>query len=90
MLRITIDHDPQVLTLRLEGRPEGPWVALLAGCWSTELARASGRRLCADLNGVTFIGSDRKALLARMHKYRAETIACDPMSKAILAELVGQ
>ena len=90
MLRITIDDNPEVLTFRLEGRLEGPWVALLADCWSTELARARGRRLCADLNGVTFIGPDGKALLARMCKERAEFMACDQMTKAILAEIVGQ
>jgi hypothetical protein len=74
MLRITIDHNPQVLTFRLEGRLEGPWVALLADCWSTQLARAGGRQLCADLNGVTFISPDGKAILARMCKERADSL----------------
>jgi len=90
MLRITIDRDPQAVTLRLEGRLEGPSVALLADCWSTELARAVGRRLCADLNSVTFVGPDGNALLAQMHKDGAEFMARDPMTKAILAEIVGQ
>jgi hypothetical protein len=38
MLRITTDEDLQTLTLRLEGRLEGPWVAVLAQCFSGALS----------------------------------------------------
>jgi hypothetical protein len=87
MLRITTAY---VLTFRLEGRLEGPWVTLLANCWRNELARSHGKRPRVDLNGVTFISADGKACLARMHKQGAEFIACDPMTKAMVAEIVGE
>lgn len=90
MLRITTDKTPRVLTFRLEGRLEGPWVTLMADSWHSERARVGKRRLCVNLNGVTFIGPDAKVLLTQMHKEGAEFIACDPMTKAILAEIVGE
>ena len=61
MLRITTNNDPQALTLRLEGRLEGPWVAVLAQCWSGALLNLNGRRLRIDLNGVTFVDAQGKA-----------------------------
>ncbi len=33
MLRITTNDSPRVLTFRLEGRLEGPWVRELEQCW---------------------------------------------------------
>ena len=33
MLRITADDKPRVLSFRLEGRLEGPWVRELEKCW---------------------------------------------------------
>lgn len=89
MLRITTEKNRQVMTLRLEGRLEGPWLALLADCWRSELAGAGTRRLFVDLNGVTFIDGEGKARLAQMHQQGAEFIADDLMTKAIVAEIVG-
>ena len=90
MLRITTEENPQVLTFRLEGRLEGPWVTLLGKCWRRAMARAGGRRLCVDLNGVTFVDADGRSRLADMHELGAEFIADDLMTKAIVAEIVGQ
>ena len=90
MLRITTEKKSRVLTFRLEGRLEGPELPLLLGCWRRELARLGKRRICVDLTSVTFIGPDGKALLAQLHKEGAGFVACDPMTKAILAEILGQ
>ena len=89
MLRITIDRNPQVLKLRLEGRLEGEWAALAAESWSSERATKGSRQIRVDLNDVTFIDAEGKILLARMHKAGAEFIARDPMTKAILTELAS-
>jgi anti-anti-sigma regulatory factor len=90
MLRITTDENPKVLTLRLEGRLEGPWVDVLTESWRGALAGSVSRRLCVDLNGVTFIDGQGKARLAQMYAQGAEFIAGDLMTKAIVAEIVGQ
>ena len=90
MLRITTDENPQVITFRLEGRLDGPWVQVLAESWRGTMAGSAGRRLRVDLNGVTFVDGEGKAQLAEMHVYGAEFIAEDLMTKAIVAEIVSQ
>ena len=90
MLRITTDENPQALTVRLEGRLEGPWVEVLMECWRDAMARSESRRRCVDLNGVTFIDGQGKRRLARMYAHGAEFIADDLMTKAIVAEIVGK
>jgi hypothetical protein len=89
MLRITTDENPQVLTLRLEGRLEGPWVEVLTECWSGALSGSSSRRRCVDLNGVTFIDGEGKARLTQIYTQGAEFIADDLVTKAIVAEITG-
>jgi len=87
MLRITTDDKPQVLTLRLEGRLEGPWVEVLTECWRGALARSPKKRRCVDLNGVTFIDGEGKARLAQIYAQGAQFVADDLMTKAIVAEI---
>lgn len=89
MLRITTDEDPRVITFRLEGRLEGPWVELLAKCWRGTRAVSNGKRLRVDLDGVTFVDAAGRAGLERMHEQGAEFVAHDLMTKAIVEEIVG-
>ena len=88
MLRITTDKNAQALTLRLEGRLEGPWIAVLAQCWSGALLdESNGHRLCVDLNGVTFVDAQGKARLAAMYEQGAEFVADDVLTKALVEEI---
>ena len=87
MLRITTFKSPRSLTLRLEGRLEGPWVAVLAQCWSGALLESNGRRLCVDLNGLTFVDAQGKARLAAMNEQGAEFVADDVLTKALVEEI---
>lgn len=87
MLRITTNNCPQALTLRLEGRLEGPWVAVLTQSWCGALLNLNGRQLRMDLNGVTFVDAHGKARLAEMYAQGAEFLAGDLETKAIVAEL---
>jgi len=87
MLRITIDEESQALTLRLEGRLEGPWVAVLAQSFGDALQKRRGRRLRVDLNGVMFVDAKGKAVLAGMFAQGAELLAEDLETKAIVTEI---
>ena len=87
MLRITTDKNPQALTLRLEGRLEGPWVAVLAQCWSGALLASNGHRLRVDLNGVTFLDAQGKAQLAEMYAQGADLVGEDLETEVIVAEI---
>jgi anti-anti-sigma regulatory factor len=90
MLRITTTDNPRVLTLRLEGRLEGPWVQELEKCWKSNLSSTTKPSLRVDLTDVTFIDAAGKDRLAAMHRQGVEFIADDLMTKAIVAEIVGQ
>ena len=90
MLRITAHDNPRVLTLRLEGRLEGPWAVELEKCWKTTLAILSKPKLRVDLSGVTFIDSAGKARLAAMHRKGAEFIATDCLTKAVVEEITNK
>jgi len=87
MLRITTDKNTQCLTLRLEGRLEGPWVDVLGQSFGAALHKLRGRRLRVDLNGVTFVDAAGKAALARMYAQGAELLGEDLETKAIVAEI---
>ena len=87
MLRITTDKNTQCVTLRLEGRLEGPWVGVLGQSFSAALRKLRGRRLRVDLNGVTFIDTAGKAALAQMYSRGAELLGEDLETRAIVAEI---
>lgn len=88
MLRITTSGSPRVLTLRLEGRLEGPWVRELEQCWLSMWEGANRPLVQVDLTGVTYIHAAGKARLAEMHEQGARFIAGDCVTKAIVAEIV--
>ncbi len=90
MFRITAHDNPRVLTLRLEGRLEGPWAAELEKCWKATLAGLCKPTVRVDLTGVTFIDSAGKARLAAMHRKGAEFIASDCLTKAIVEEITKE
>jgi anti-anti-sigma regulatory factor len=87
MLRITATDKPRVLTFRLEGRLEGPWVGELEQCWRNVLNGASPPTVCIDLMDVTYIDAAGSARLAEMSKQGAKFIAGDCVTKAIVAEI---
>ncbi len=89
MLRITADDHARVLTFRLEGRLEGPWVRELEQCWRSMLDAVSKPTITVDLTGVTYIDAAGKRQLAEMHEQGAQFIAEDCMTKAVVAEIVG-
>lgn len=73
MLRITVEVGCRILTFRLEGRLEEPWLRELEDFCETSRAalRKSVRYL--DLTGVTFIDAAGKACLAAMHRQGANS-----------------
>ena len=89
MLRITANDNPRVLTFRLEGRLEGPWVHELDQCWRSLVENGNEPTVCVDLTGVTYIDAAGKTRLAEMHEQGAQFIAGDCETKAIVAEIVG-
>jgi ABC-type transporter Mla MlaB component len=89
MLRITTQEFPRVLTFRLEGRLEGPWVRELQKCWRSAMNCEDRPTVRVDLTGVTYIDAAGKARLAEMHDQGAQFIAGNCLTESFVAEIVG-
>jgi len=67
MLRITPKEQDSKLTLSLEGKLAGPWVAELAKAWSEWQGRAQPRDTVIDLRMVCFVDEAGRELLTALH-----------------------
>jgi outer membrane protein TolC/ABC-type transporter Mla MlaB component len=88
MLKITVQRDQTSSTLLLEGKLAGPWVNEVQNSWQTE--RANAQKVCLDLNGVTFIDAEGKALLTKLHQEGATLISKGCLIRAIIAQVCGE
>ncbi len=68
MLRITPKDEAGRLTLVLEGKLSGPWVAELAQAWSERRAATDPRAATVDLRNVWFVDEAGRALLSDLHR----------------------
>ncbi len=74
MLRITPRDRDTGLTLVLEGKLAGPWVAELAQAWSGWQGRIDPAKAVLDMRGVAFIDEAGRELLARIHAEGADLV----------------
>jgi hypothetical protein len=68
MLKITLEEKPTVVTIRLEGRIAGPWVAELQKVWHSVRPSLDSKTLEIDLRDVVFIDADGRRLVNEIHK----------------------
>lgn len=68
MLRITPRTQESKLTLALEGKLAGPWVAELAKVWSDWQGRVRPADTIIDLAQTTFVDEAGRGLLADLHR----------------------
>ena len=90
MLKIT-EHrgtEPDILTLRLEGRLAGPWVHELDG-YMRALSTRADCRIVIDLTGVTFIDADGKTLLTTLWQQGATLRASGCLTRCVIDEVTG-
>lgn len=86
-LRITVQEDPDVTTLKLEGRVVGPWTREFQQAWESVAASLGPRRLVVDLCGVTHMDADGTRVLSEIHKKtNADFLADTPMNKYFVQE----
>jgi anti-anti-sigma regulatory factor len=85
--KITIQEEAEAVTLQLEGRVTGTWVPEIKRVWRQIDASLGSRKLRVNLNGVTHMDRDGKALLAEIHKVaRAEFLANTPLTQHFAEE----
>jgi len=89
MLRVTtrIEEEQGRVTLKLEGKLAGPWVGEFERCWCSAIEKC--KNLVVELEGVTFIDSKGKCLLAKIHGQGAKLIGAGLMTKSIIEEIAG-
>ena len=68
MLKITTLTNPESTIFRLEGRLAGPWVQELERCWDSTVGTTTSHPLSVDLSAVTYVDSDGKDLLKKIHR----------------------
>jgi hypothetical protein len=68
VLRITAKVNDNSLSLKLEGRLEGPWVEVLRKSWTDATSRDGDYRTVADLEAVNFADPEGRKLLLTMQK----------------------
>src|SRR5512140_1321359 len=88
MLKITTLTSAESTVLRLEGRLAGPWVQELELCWDSTVGRMTNSPLSVDLSAVTYVDSDGKDLLKRIHQRGAKLIASGCLTSCIVNEIV--
>ena len=84
MLKITVQHSPREVRLKLEGNLAGAWVTELEDCWRSTHSSLAGRSLCVDLVAVEQVDRAGRYLLALMRRNGAQLVA----SGAVMTELV--
>lgn len=88
MLKITMQTDAGTTALKLDGKLTTPWTEELNHYWQ-EVSDSQREKMLVDLTGVTFIGSEGKAILARMWRQGARFRAAGCLNISILEEITG-
>jgi anti-anti-sigma regulatory factor len=87
MLKITTLIHAESTTLRLEGRLAGPWVQELERCWMSTVGTRKRHPLSVDLSAVTYVDSDGKDLLKKIHQQGAKLVASGCLTNCLVREI---
>ncbi len=85
MLRIAVEEKHGWATVRVQGLLAGAWVSELERCWQETLV--SPEQIIVDLDGVFFIDSRGRALLAEMHAAGSQLHGKGPHTTYILEQI---
>lgn len=89
MLKITTLIHAESTTLRLEGRLAGPWVHELKRCWDSIVGTMTTHPLTVDLSAVTYVDSDGKDLLKKIHRQGARLVASGCLTSCLVKEITN-
>jgi anti-anti-sigma regulatory factor len=88
VLRITVDENSDAMTLKLEGRVAGPWVAELKRLWEETAPLLGQRKLSLDLRATTYADlSGIQVLKAIYSQTGADVIAGTPWTQYLAEEI---
>jgi len=87
MLKITTHTETHSTTLQLEGRLAGPWVEELERVWVSTVGTRTRHPLSVDLSAVTYVDSNGKDLLKKIHQQGAKLVASGCLTSCIVREI---
>jgi ABC-type transporter Mla MlaB component len=87
MLRITVTDLPDEQRWLLQGRLVGPWAAELRLVWRNTRRESDTRKCIVDLNDVTSIDQNGKAVLQEIMSQNPEFVTSSIYTKQILENL---
>jgi anti-anti-sigma regulatory factor len=88
MLRITVEQNSDSMTLKLEGRVAGPWVAELNRLWEETAPQLQKRRLSLDLRETTYADAGGIQVLKAIYSQTGASILAGTPWTRYLAEEV--
>jgi len=77
MLKISVTHNANLVTLRLEGKLAGLWVPELERVWSSLLAALDSAEVSLDLRDLNFIDKEGRTLLRQIRAQSGATFIAD-------------
>lgn len=87
MLRVTVNSEPGLTTVKLEGKLVSVWVDVASKYIDEIVPKARGAHIAADLTDVTFIDEGGKRLLAALANEGVRLISDAPLIDAIVSEI---
>ena len=81
-MRISMNDEARVTTLKVEGRVAGPWATELGRTWPDLCASAKQKRLRLDIRGLTFADQEGSQILREIVRATgAEVVADSPLTQ---------
>jgi len=68
MLRITIQEDARIVTIKLEGKVVGSWVGEFDRTWRSLEPSWGAKKFSLDLRGVSFVDSEGQHLMHEIYE----------------------
>src|SRR5579859_1405023 len=89
MLKISVTHNANLVTLRLEGKLAGLWVPELERVWSSLLAALDSAEVSLDLRDLNFIDKEGRTLLRQIRAQSGATFIADTPLTRYYAEVAS-
>ena len=84
MMKISMEDDATVGTLKIEGKVVGPWAAELGERWRDLLASSKRALVQVDIRGVTFVDQQGRGILQDIvRETGAGVLADSPLTQHI-------
>jgi len=89
MLRVIVEEGGDRIVFRVEGKLRGPWVIELERCWRSTCSRMKGKSFSVDLDGVSFVDDQGKALLTEMDSAGVELVANEWIARSAIEQIAA-